>query len=259
MISEADPLYTDPELAGFYDLDNGERPDLDFCARLAAEARSVLDLGCGTGALAARLARGTAVTGVDPAAAMLEIARARTPGAEWIEADARAVRLGRRFKLVVMLGHAFQTMLSDDDQQALLATVAAHLAPAGRFVFDMRNPAREEWREWTPAASTRRLHHPRHGAVTAWNEVDHEPATGTASEPATGLVRYRTAYRFERTGRAVSADSLIRFSDQPHVAALLARAGLAADRWLGDWDGRPFAPDAPEIIPLGRLAEGVPP
>lgn len=174
------------------------------------------------------------------------------PAPSGIEADARTVRLGRRFDLVVMTGNAFQTMLSDDDQHALLATVAAHLAPAGRFVFDTRNPAREEWRGWTPGESTRRLHHPRHGAVTAWNEVGHDAATG----PATGIVRYRTAYRIELTGRTLSADSLTRFSDQPHVAALLARAGLAADRWLGDWDGRPFASDAPEIIPFGRLADG---
>ena len=43
-VAGADPLYTDPELAGLHDPDNGDRSDLDFCARLAAEACAVLDL-----------------------------------------------------------------------------------------------------------------------------------------------------------------------------------------------------------------------
>ena len=75
-----DRLYRDPDLAQFYDLENEWAADLDFCAALAADARAVLDLGCGTGLLAAALAEGRDVVGVDPAAAMLEIARRRPGG-----------------------------------------------------------------------------------------------------------------------------------------------------------------------------------
>jgi len=77
-----DRLYDDPELVQFYDLENGWRADFDLCARLAADARSVLDLGSGTGELAAGIAQrypDCTVTGADPAAAMLEIA-GRRPG-----------------------------------------------------------------------------------------------------------------------------------------------------------------------------------
>jgi hypothetical protein len=35
---------------------------------------------------------------------------------------------------------------------------------------------------------------------------------------------------------------------------LLAEAGLRADRWLGNWQGAPYASDSKEIIPIGRLA-----
>ena len=45
-----------------------------------------------------------------------------------------------------MTGHAFQCLLTKDDQQALCATIAAHPAPGGTFIFDSRNPAVEEWR-----------------------------------------------------------------------------------------------------------------
>src|SRR3546814_7113595 len=70
-------------------LENGWGADFDFCRRLAAEAKSVLDLGCGTGELAVALSEGCDVVGVDPAPAMIEVAR-RRPGGDrvtWIEAD----------------------------------------------------------------------------------------------------------------------------------------------------------------------------
>src|SRR3546814_11044136 len=121
--------------------------DFYFCAGLAAEAKSVLDLGCGTGELAAGLADGRQVVGVDPAAAMLEVAQRRPGGdkVEWIEADARGVRLGRRFDLILLTGHAFQVFLTRADQAAVLRTIAQPLSPRGRFVFDThgRAPCRE--------------------------------------------------------------------------------------------------------------------
>lgn len=246
-----DPLYRDPALAQFYDLENGWADDLDYCFELAADARSVLDLGCGTGQLAARLAEGPAgehtVVGVDPAAAMLEIAQAR-PGGEgvaWVRSEAQALRLDRRFDLVLLTGHAFQVFLADDDQRSVLATIARHLAPNGRFIFDSRNPAAEAWREWGPAASRRAFAHPSLGAIEAWNEA--------AQDPATGIVTYETHYRVVASGALFSASSRIRFTDREVLAARLAEAGLAVERWLGDWRGGPFAPGSREIIPLGRL------
>jgi SAM-dependent methyltransferase len=71
-------------LAEIYDPVEGERDDLDHYLAMAAEfdARSVLDVGCGTGTFACLLAdSGIEVVGVDPAAASLDIARAK-PGAE---------------------------------------------------------------------------------------------------------------------------------------------------------------------------------
>lgn len=242
-----DRLYQDPDLARFYDLDNRWGPDLDYCVRLATDARSVLDLGCGTGQLAANLAETRGVVGVDPATAMLDIARSR-PGGErvtWIEADARSVRLGRRFDLVVLTGHAFQVFLTKEDQDAVLSTIAAHLAPGGRFVFDTRNPAAEAWHGWSPEQSRRRLEDPELGPVEAWNDAVHDAASG--------IVTYRTHYRIEGSGRHVSAASRIRFTAREPLAAMLTAAGLAVEEWLGDWRGGTFRPTSREIIPLGRL------
>lgn len=246
-----DRLYRDADLAQFYDLVNGWGSDFDTCLELARDARSVLDLGCGTGELAAHLAAppadGREVVGVDPAAAMLDVARNR-PGGEmvtWVQAAAQSVRLGRAFDLVVLTGHAFQVFLTEADQRAVLVTIAAHLAPEGRFVFDSRNPAAVAWREWGPEESRRSLQHPRLGPVDCWNDAVHDPATG--------IVTYETHYRVSQSGELFSASSQIRFTDKAVLAAMLAEAGLAVERWLGDWQGGAYHPGAREIIPVGRL------
>ena len=241
-----DRLYRDPELARFYDLENRWGPDLDYCLRLATDARSVLDLGCGTGQLAATLADGRRVVGVDPATAMLDIARSRPGGerATWVEADARSVRLGCRFDLVLLTGHAFQVFLRKGDQRAVLSTIAAHLEPGGRFVFDTRNPAAEAWRGWTPARSRRSFEHPGLGPVEAWNDAVHDAATG--------VVTYQTHYRIEESGRHFSAASKIRFTAREPLAAMLDDMSLQVDEWLGDWRGGAFEPTSRDIIPLGR-------
>jgi hypothetical protein len=108
---------------------------------------------------------------------MLDVARRNTRDERvaWVEADARSVRLGRRFDLVIMTGHAFQAFLTEGDRAALFATAVAHLNPAGRFAFDSRNPAAREWLEWTPARSGRVVDTAAYGAVEIWNEAAMNP------------------------------------------------------------------------------------
>ena len=76
--------FADPRLARLYDVFDDDRSDLDVYAAIVEElaARSVLDVGCGTGSFAVLLAaRGVDVIGVDPAAASLDVARTKL-GAE---------------------------------------------------------------------------------------------------------------------------------------------------------------------------------
>ena len=242
-----DRLFEDPDLARFYDAENGWGVDTRHCLAMAQEARSVLDLGCGTGLLAAALGASREVWGVDPAAAMLDIARKREGGSAvtWVEADGRSVRLGRRFDLVLMTGHAFQCFLTDADQRALCETIAAHLAPEGRFIFDSRNPAVEEWRDWVPELTRRAFDLPPLGRVTAWNDV--------SMDPATGIVTYETCYQ-SHPGSIQKATSRIRFATRNDIASRLAEAGLQVHRWMGDWLGGPYEETSPEIIPMGGLA-----
>lgn len=242
-----DRLYSDPDLVQFYDIENEAGVDFDYCVGFARDAGSVLDLGCGTGQLAAALADRRSVTGVDPAPAMLDIARRRAGGqrVDWVEADARTVRLARRFDVVLLTGHAFQVFLTPEDREAVFATIAAHLAPDGRFIFDTRNPATEEWLEWTPGRSQRDLGHPGLGIVRAWNDFRRDPATG--------VVTYSTHYKISDSGRVLSAESKIAFPAKESLARMLDEAGLVVEEWLGSWQGEPYLETSPEIIPIGRL------
>jgi 2-polyprenyl-3-methyl-5-hydroxy-6-metoxy-1,4-benzoquinol methylase len=82
-----DPLdvYSNDAIARLYDHFNGWGRDNDFYLALARETDGpVLDLGCGTGLAAARMAaEGFEVTGADPSLSMLAVARSR-PGTEQV-------------------------------------------------------------------------------------------------------------------------------------------------------------------------------
>ena len=73
-----DAIFAEPRLARIYDVWEGERIDLPSYLAIVTElgARSVFDVGCGTGNWASMLAeRGCEVVGLDPAAASLDVAR----------------------------------------------------------------------------------------------------------------------------------------------------------------------------------------
>ena len=111
------------------------------------KARSVLDVGIGTGTLAARLCGdGYAVTGVDFSPRMLEIARERTEGrARLLPHDMHegfpAALSGERFDRIVCtyaLHH-----LTDDEKSAFLSSLVDHLTEGGRVLIgDVAFPTR---------------------------------------------------------------------------------------------------------------------
>jgi 2-polyprenyl-3-methyl-5-hydroxy-6-metoxy-1,4-benzoquinol methylase len=152
--------YHNAQIAEIYDLANPRAQDTDFYLSLGGlRSRSVLDLGCGTGTLCCALAeRGHQVTGVDPAAAMLGVAKQKPHAeqVEWVESTAQSYKSHRRFDLVFMTGHAFQCLLTDPDSLAVLETMRGHLKQRGRAVFETRNPHVDWVGEW--AARPPRVH-----------------------------------------------------------------------------------------------------
>ena len=152
------------------------------------------------------------MTGADPAAAMLAVARGRPGGDQvrWIETDAAGLSVPTRFDLVVLTGHVFQLLLGDDDVRAGLDTLGRHLAPGGRIAFETRNPEVREWQYWTPRETQQRIE-------TTAGPADVHYDISSVTGP---LVSYETCIRFPDGERVVVPDTL-RFMDQAELAGFL--------------------------------------
>jgi SAM-dependent methyltransferase len=130
--------------AAFYDVvmdDPGPRAArVDDCIiRYRPDARSVLELGCGTGSILARLTTGAALTGLDRSPEMLAIAASKVPGARLVEGDMAQFDLGRRFDVVVCVFDSINHLLDVASWQALFAGAHRHLEPDGILVFDVNS------------------------------------------------------------------------------------------------------------------------
>lgn len=102
-------------------------PILDLLAPQPGE--SILDLGCGDGALTTKLARsGASVLGLDSSSSMVQAARAL--GLVAIEADMHSFSLGQTFDAVFTNAVLHWTR----DIDLVLACVLQHLRPGGRFI-----------------------------------------------------------------------------------------------------------------------------
>ncbi|WNF00384.1 class I SAM-dependent methyltransferase [Streptomyces luomodiensis] len=243
-----DTQFSDHRLAVLYDLfcPWDERTDFAFYLPLVMSARSVLDVGCGTGALLRR-AREDGHTGrlcgLDPGAGMLEVARAR-PDVEWVLGDAvSARRWHREFDLVVMTGHAFQQLLGDDELRGAPAAIATALADGGRFVFETRNPLVREWEDWDTRYSGEVVD-PTGAVVRCVCEVE-LPVRGD-------LVSATHTYTGTGWDGPLLSRSTLRFLGPETLAGFLAEAGLEAAERFGDWDRGPLTDTSPEIITVAR-------
>lgn len=231
--------YTSPTLAAVYDDTRGWSADRGLYLALADRpALRILDLGCGTGLLCRAFAgRGHDVTGVDPAAAMLDVARSGPFGSrvEWIELDAGDYRSERRFDLVVMTGHAFQTLLDEREVAALFRGVREHLAESGTFAFESRNPA-VDWAAECDGWSTR--------VETAFGPMTWSI---TVLDATRASIAFRQDFAFEH--ETLSSTSRLAFREREALRQGIERAGLALVERFGERDRTPFDPEtSPEMI-----------
>ena len=110
------------------------------------QAGPVLDVGCGTGALAERLAaRGYEVVGVDPSDGMLEVLRRRCPAVRAVQASGTELPFDDdSFQLVVTVATMHHIADPDAVRQALIEMVRVS-RPGGRIVIWDHNPHNPYW------------------------------------------------------------------------------------------------------------------
>lgn len=213
----ADPIFAERRLAEIYDPLDPDRSDLDVYVAIVEElgARSVLDIGCGTGTFACLLARrGIAVIGVDPAGASLEVARAKPDAGRVRWVHGYATGLGTlEVDVVTMTANVAQVFLTDEDWAATLSAAREALRPGGHLVFETRDPVARAWLGWNREASLRHI-----DGVATWCEV-----TGIDAD----LVSFRWTFVFDSDGVVLTSDSTLRFRRRDEIVASLHAAGFA--------------------------------
>ncbi len=233
--------------------------EIDFYQEMAAEVkrngRTVLEIACGTGRVAIRLAqKGVNVLGLDRSPKMLDVARQKSVGLEnicWVQGDMRSFELGEAFGLVIIPGHAFQNLNTAWDQAACLECIKRHLSPGGLLVVHLDHqdvswlgdllggkggvfePA-EQFRHpesGRPIRTSRAWHYEPASQTaicqTAWEEVD---ADGQVlNRWQTEPIRLHCVFRFE-------------------MEHLLARVGFAIEAVYGDFFRHPLEDKSSEMI-----------
>lgn len=234
----------------------GRRDDVAFYRDAARRLGSpVLELGAGSGRVSVPLAEdGHAVVGLDPSEPMLERARARAAergiaadGLTLHRGDMRDFKLGARFPLVIAPFNVLMHLYDPDDFARCFACVAEHLAPGGRFVFDVRVPQLKELaRDPDRAYSTRPFVHPTLKRTVRYTE--------TFRYDAVSQVQYVTMRFQPPRGRAIETVLAHRQIFPAELRALLRLGGLRLAKRSGDFTGRPLGPgDDVQIIEAAAL------
>lgn len=211
----------------------------------------LLDLGCGSGVHALRLARrGIQVVGLDIAPSLVEYAthlveKAGVTGATFVVGDMRnpQVALGplaaRGFKAITILSTSFGFLGEAADRQ-VLANAGRLLVPGGQLLLDLADPAslmlpHDKW--WSELDGGYML-------MEAW----YDPSTCTHE----GTFRY-----FDREGNlnVGPEPERIRVYSLPELTTLLQNAGLPLRTAYGDKSLPPRLYDAnhhERMIVIGR-------
>lgn len=140
------------DYAHYYDLlyrDKNYNEEADYITGLIQKfypsARSILELGSGTGKHAVLLAeKGFNIYGIERSEEMLNRAKAidegKNLGSEELtfsKGDIREVRVNKRFDVVLSLFHVISYQTTNKDVKAAFETARYHLNAGGVFIFDV--------------------------------------------------------------------------------------------------------------------------
>ena len=223
----------------------GGGPAVDFYrAEADRQGGSVLELGCGTGhKLIPIAADGHPSVGVDFSSEMLAEARRKADergvAVEWLQGDMRDFDLGRTFDFVFITANSLLHLQEAEDLLGCFRSVRRHLAPGGRFVFDVFNPS---VRLLADADGVRRTRE-----SLSFNDPDRGNVSVDVAEiydAAAQVTRGTWYFSIDSEPDFVVAPLVIRSIFPQELPLLVSAGGLRLVERFGDWSGRPFAGDA---------------
>jgi cyclopropane fatty-acyl-phospholipid synthase-like methyltransferase len=219
-----------------------------------APGSKLLDLGCGPGLYANRIAeRGIEVVGIDVSVRSLEHARAVAEQASlpatFRSADYLADDLGGPYDAAIMIYEDY-CALSPDQRATLLGRVAATTRPGGRFLFDV--------------TATARFLSFQDGVVSATNFMNGfwapQPYQCT-EETWTYADLHLVLHRYSVTDRRGTREfwNWMHCLSPEQVEAELTASGWELDALLGDVAGAPYRAGAETFAVVARTARGLRP
>jgi SAM-dependent methyltransferase len=210
--------------------------------RLAGRRRgAVLDPCCGPGRHAVALAkRGLRVTAVDRTKFLLDKARCCARSArvkvEFVRSDMRDFVRPATFKLALSMWTSFGYFDNKDDDRRALQNIFTSLKPSGVFVVDVMG--KERLAKLVPSTTSTR--YPDGSLVVEVHEI-FDDWTRIRNEWI--LIKGNRVCRFKFHHTIYSGQEL---------KDLLRQAGFAEVKLFGDFDGRPYGPEAPRLIAVAR-------
>jgi predicted TPR repeat methyltransferase len=141
----------------FYDAVMGDRAQAtgqlrNLIRKANPKARSVLELGCGTGSVLKQLSKHYEVWGLDLSKQMLSIARKKVPPSRLSRQNMVNFRLRQRFDVICCVFDSLNHVASFTQWKHLFNNVHRHLADEGVFICDIntqkklnRHIAEPEW------------------------------------------------------------------------------------------------------------------
>jgi len=135
--------------ADVYDVFKGDRSETIGLVSFLIEkyhpgATRLLDLACGTGAIAEGLDKRFTVVGLDKSRRMLRRAEQKLPAMQLVRGDMAKFSLPQTFDAVYCLHNSINHLLTFREWEQMFANVAKHLRPNGLFIFDINTDERME-------------------------------------------------------------------------------------------------------------------
>lgn len=256
-----DLLWTDPHIARQM-LAFHLNPDVDAASRrpgaidalvgwvddgFGLAGKRVLDLGCGPGLYAERLARrGARVSGFDFSAVSIGHARASaaTSGLEidYVLGDYHRDTLPGPVDLAILIYGDYCAM-SPDQRRAFLGKVKASLAPGGGFVFDVYSPGQF-------AMLGEPLEFGRGLMGGFWAEGDYFGFRKSFRYEADKVSLDR--YLIETPARRFEVYNWMQYFDPAGITAELAASGFGVDACLDIGTGAPWVASATPFAVVAR-------
>ncbi len=128
--------------APVYDLAMGDQKEIALAIkrlvkRHAPKARTLLELGCGSGSLLKILCRDYTASGIDLSAGMIRIAKKKVPQADLHVGDISIKSLRKKFDVVICAFDTINHIPQFSSWQQVFRRAREHLNPEGVFIFDI--------------------------------------------------------------------------------------------------------------------------